>query len=478
MSIYRNTIWLSLRHLVNVLSSLIIVRVLLLGLGENGYALIALIMGITASMSFLKDAFSGILQRYYAISIGTSRFEKDLYTTLVYLILFLGIILLIGYSFFHFYLVERLIEGYGSTHNFNLFVSCVLLNFIFQFLSSIPIAITIAKEEMAILFHVSIIESILKLILGIYLWQYSSSVIDNYFLGIVIINVVILIFMMASIRVLLLKLDWSRFSTNKQVLRRFASYINWSLLGEGSNKIKDQSVIYIFERFFLSSAVAARAISYQIAWSIAGIPFAFTSSLMPNLIKVYHGGDLTEIKEKLNKSLMVLLKLFLLLIFAMVIMLEDFLVIWLPVIPENSVEMTFLTVIEIFFLSLSAPLMALINASGEIRNVNVFQSVLFLCICITFFFTAKIGFDWFLIFIVSAVASLINLIYRGYFLFKLTTINILTEIRLSRDLVNIIVGCSLGLLLLSIINAEMFINVMVSSLIVTVLFYKYIYRWI
>ena len=175
-----------------------------------------------------------------------------------------------------------------------------------------------------------------------------------------------------SVRQVLLNLNWSNFNINKRYLIGFASYINWSLIGEGSNKLKDQLVIYVLEWSFTPSIVVARALSYQVAWSISGLPFSFTSSLTPSLTKEYHRGEIQEIKIKIFKSIDLLINIILLMSFAIIAVLPDFLVIWLSEVPQKTIEMSFLIMVEIFCLLLSLPFMAIINASGQIKNVNIF----------------------------------------------------------------------------------------------------------
>ena len=475
--IYHNTIWLSFRHIANIFSSLIIVRILLLGLGENGYALMALIMGVTASVSFLKDAFSGILQRYYSISLGSQRFEKDLLTTLIYLIIFTSVAVIIGYSFSKLYLINRLTSSYGLAYKYHLLIACAIFVLVLQFLSSVPIAIAIASEKMAVLFFVSIIESLLKLILGLIIWQFSFNVIDTYFIGIVIINAFVFLSLLFSVRHILLNLNWANFSIDRAYLAGFTSYINWSLIGEGSNKFKDQLVIYVFEWFFTPSIVVARALSYQVAWSISGLPFSFTSSLTPSLTKKYHRGELQALKNELIISIDLLINALIILGFAIITILPDFLTLWLPDIPEKTFEITCLIIAEILCLVLSLPIMAVINAAGKVKEVNIFQCLLFLMVSVVIIILGRLGFDALVIVLISTIASLINLIYRANVLSRITTINVLKEIKLSKGTVNIIVSCIFGYIFSSYFIHIAWLNILFSSIFFVLLFYTIVLRW-
>ena len=182
-------------------------------------------------------------------------------------------------------------------------------------------------------------------------------------------------------------------------------------------------------------------------------------------------------KIKVIRSIDFLLNLILIISFAIIAVLPDFLVIWLAEVPEKTIGMTFLIMAEIFFLLLSLPFMAIINASGQIKSVNIFQAILFLFASVLIVVFGYMDLDVLTIVLVPVVASLMNLIYRGYMLYKITSINVLIEIRLSRDKKLIILAGIIGLIISYGILNSTWINLFVSSVLYCGLFLRYILKW-
>ena len=466
--IAKNTLILYIRVFFSLIVSLYTSRVVLQQLGIEDYGIYNVIGGIVILFSFLNNAMSNATQRFitYSIGIGNRDRLKNVFSTavMIHLSISLLIVLLaetLGLYFLYNYLVIPAEKMNAALIVFHLSVLSAAIG-----IMTVPyISFIIAHERMGFFASMSIFETSLKLLIAISLSIFSNDKLIWYVVLLTIVPIII-VCCYASYCKKSFKEAVFIFPNNKCIYKEMMGFASWSLIGNLSIIGCTQGVNMILNIFYGPAMNASRGIAVQIQNAVYSFVQNFQTAINPQITKSYAKDELQEMHRLVGISSRFSFYLMLFIAVPFTLNVNYILNLWLELVPNYS---EIFSVIIMFICLLDAiqnPFMIAVSATGVIKKYHLFVGSLMLSIVPISYFTLKMGFPPYSVFLVHLFILSILFFVRLHFANQLFSFNI--RYYLKHDvskmvLVTFIVG--LMSVFLFIIRQDSFIYLMISTFI-------------
>ena len=415
--IAKNTLLLYIRMLVMMAITLYTSRIVLHLLGVEDFGIYNLVGGIVVMFSFLNSAMAVSTQRFLNYEIGKGgecNVQKILSTSLIiHFFLILLIILLaetIGLWFLNVKLnipAERLTAA-NWVYQFSVFTFCInILRVPYQ-------AAIIAYERMAFYAYLSIVEVILQLSI-VYILVVSEF--DQLIIYAGLLFVVAWIIYFISYFFCRFKFTTIRFqfTWEKSSLKKITSFSGWSLLGSLANVGAQQGINMLLNIFYGVAINASVGIANQVSSAIYRFISNFSVAYQPQIVQLYAAEKRYELINLVFKSSKFSYFLFLILSVPVFAYCEPILQFWLGTVPEYSAGFCRLIILYLLFDAASAPLWISVQATGKIRNYQIFMSILILLNLPFSYLCLRAGLSpysvWLIRFLLNIIAYLFRFVY-------------------------------------------------------------------
>ena len=375
--IARNTLLLYFRMLFMMAVSLYTSRIVLNALGVEDFGLYNVVGGVVAMFSLLSGSLSTAISRFITYELGKGQqgnLNKIFSSAVTIQLILAGIIILFAELIGVWFLNTQMTIPASRLLASNWVFQISLLTFVINIISIPYNACIIAHEKMSAFAYISILEAMGKLITA-------------YFITISPMDKLIFYSLLMCGIALLVRFTYGyycknhfyecnyHFSWDKQLLKQMFSFAGWNFIGTASAVLRDQGGNILINIFCGPIVNAARGIAFQVNNAVLGFVSNFMTALNPQITKSYAGNN--------HKYMMTLifqgarLSFYMLLILSLPILLNTqyILELWLKTVPEHSVLFVQLVLILAMSESISYPLITAIQATGRIRNYQLFQFV-------------------------------------------------------------------------------------------------------
>jgi O-antigen/teichoic acid export membrane protein len=424
----KNTALLYLRLLLSMFISLYISRIILHTLGVEDFGINNVVSGFVSMLVFFQSSLSNVTQRYLNISLGKNNIKEANHvfdqSLSLYFLISIGLYF-IGLIFGLWFLEHKLVIPIARLHaakyvfHFSLFTAFILINQI-SFVSAI-----IAREKMAIYAYLGLFDVITKLII-VYLLKAFSQV-DHLILYSGLFCLSSFLIFSCYVFYCLKFLPECRISIywDKKMIKELLNFISLNLFGCIAWTIGYQGIDIVLNMFFGPIVNAARGIAAQVNNAISGFSNNLFVAGNPQITKFYASGEAQSmllLVERLSK-----LSFYFILILALPVLYETkyILTLWLGIVPKYAIEFTRLVLIYSVIGVLSTPWLTVINATGQIKNVNIYGRFITLSTLPLSYIFLKFGY--------SPIAPLIVLLITQflYILYVIKEAHRLTKFKLS-----------------------------------------------
>lgn len=371
----KNTIVLYFRMILVMLVSLYTVRVVLNTLGTVDYGIYSVVGGVVLMLSFLTGTLSGACQRFFAYEIGCNDFVKLKRTFSISIstfILLAFIILIVLEVFGVWFLNHKMSIPIDRLYAANFVFQFSVLSFLVSIMLTPYNALLIAHEEMGVYAYIGILEVVLKLavVYLLLLVSYDKLIIYSFF---IFVSTLIVSF----ITIFYVKRKYNDITKiqliyNKEEISPILTYAGWNIIGSIVNIIKINGTNILLNVFFGPIVNAARAISVQIGTAINSFVVNLYMAVRPQITKSYAA------KEFDNFVYLIFVSskgsYFLLLLLSLPILFETHFIlnIWLEEIPEYTVILTRLFIINILVEVVTNQLYAAVLSTGHIKEYQLY----------------------------------------------------------------------------------------------------------
>lgn len=353
-------------------------RLVLDALGVVDYGIYGLVGGIVSMFAFLNSAMASATQRYLSFDIGRNdqeRLQKTFNATLNihFLIAFVILILAetIGLWFINYKLdipVDRMVAA-NWVYQFSIFT--FLLNVI-----QVPYnALLIARERMNVYAYVSIVETILKLAIVLYLVQAETDRLILYailtFCVSFIIRMVYKVYCKKQFKESIYK-----FYYDKTYYRELLSYSGWNLFGNIAAVARGQGSNILLNIFFGPIANAAYSLTLMVQGIIGNFISNFQTAVNPQIVKNYSRGDSKASLNLIYKSSKFSFFGMLILVLPFLYNIEYVMNLWLKEVPPYAIDFIKLALVYSLIETISNPLMSGLQATGKIKRYQAVVGIL------------------------------------------------------------------------------------------------------
>jgi O-antigen/teichoic acid export membrane protein len=416
--VVKNTGILYAKMGLTVFISLYTTRLILISLGVNDFGIFNLVGGAIAMLTFLNSAMAAATQRFMSFSQGAQDFSKQrsIFNVSVILHLLIAVLIVIILEVVGHYLFQGVFKiPPNRIDSARMVFQFMVVSTAFTIISVPYDAVINAHENMLLYSIIGILESILKLGIAIYLLKSPFDRLITYGFLIGALSVVLLI-----IRRVYCHRNYpeceinSRLYFSKPIFKELTSFASWSLLGASSSMISNYGQGIVMNTFFGPIVNTAQGVANQVSGQLGVFAVTMQKALNPAIDKSEGAGDRSGM---MRASLMgSKVSFFLLMLFYVPVLIEMPFIfgLWLKEVPGYTIIFCRLLLIRNLVDQLFITLGASIAAVGNIRQFQIYSSLLNFMPLILGFIFFKLGFPpytLYLIFIVYAICSSIMLLY-------------------------------------------------------------------
>jgi len=418
-----NTLFLYLRMLISMGVSLYTSRIVLQQLGISDYGLYNVIGGVVAFLSILKSLMSTGVQRFLTFEMGqgasVDRLSRVFSTSMVIFLIIGLLIILVGESIGLWFVNNKLVIASGRLHAANVVYQITLISMLFSLIQLPYTAAILAHERMDIYGYVGLCEPLLKLGLVFLLpFLFFDKLIVFSIINLLVCCVITLIYIVVC-KKHFKECIWST-QTDKVLFKNILSFTSWNLLESFSNLMSAQGLDILLNMFFGTTVNAARAVAVQAKNSVHGFATNFLVAMSPQITKYYASKNYEEYYKIMIRGAKFSYIFLAILMIPLIMRMDYLLSLWLGTYPDGACLFARLILVSLIVSMVSEPLYTGLQATGKIKNYQIFTSCLMLLnipLCYVLF--AK-GAPAYVAFIVSIFFAVLLVLCRLYFISKIT----------------------------------------------------------
>ena len=424
--IVKNTVILYLRMLFTMGVAFYTTRLTLEALGVDDFGTFNIISSLILLFGVVSQTLATTTQRFFAFELGTENskgLRKVFNLAIILHILFATILLILLETGGLYFLLHGLNIPDGQEKTafwLYQFSVCSLLLAIIQ----VPYnSILLAREQMDYFALFSILETIYKLVIVIFLSFCSHHRLLIYG-GLLLSSSII--FTLARVIFCQFRFPECR-GIEKWTLhgaREIFSYSTWNLLGQVGLISTTQGINILLNQFFGVAINAARGIAGQVGCVLDTFFSNYIQAVVPQITQRYAQCDWKAFRRLLYLSSRYSFLLLWLIGLPVLLEMEFLLKIWLYNIPAYSVIFCTLTIINSMVRALSGTLVFGILATGRIRNYYLIISAILLLNIPISYYLLHIGYGPESVMIVTVLISGLENIVRILCLYKQKLIRI------------------------------------------------------
>lgn len=360
--------------------SLYTTRLVLNSLGAEDFGIFNIVGGAIAMLGFLNASMASATQRFMSYSEGEGDKEKqkkifNISIVLHFIIaLVLGIALLIaGYFFFN----GVLNIDAGRMYAAKVVYGSLIISTIFTVMTVPYDAVLNAHENMKCYAIVGIIESVLKL---------GVALAVVYIVGDKLVIYGVLMAFIPLITMNIMRIYCHKHYTecrispkkywDKKLMKEMGEFAGWSLLGSMSGSVGNHGNGLVLNHFFGSSINTSIGIAVQLNGQLLVLCNNILKVVNPILIKTEGSSNRGLMIKYVVFTSKLSFYIFSFLAIPAILEAKTILNIWLKEVPEWSVIFFQYSLLKTLIEQLTVTFSTALSASGEVKEVNVFKSII------------------------------------------------------------------------------------------------------
>ena len=401
--VIKNTIWLYAKMGITMFISFYTTRLLLSALGVSDFGIYNIVGGVISLLGFINGSMASASQRFMSFAEGSGDKEKQKYIFNISLVLHFGTAMfaiaaftIVGYLFFNGILNipdERkgaALIVYGS----------MVVSTAFTVMSVPYEAVMNAHENMRYYAFVGIFEALLKLVVAfIVVYTLIDKLVVYGILMTLIPFITLTIMRVYCHRHYEECVVAPRRYFKSELMKEMTEFAGWSFFSSCSSVITMQGIAILLNMFGGVIVNAAHGIANQLTGQLMVFSNNMLKALNPVIVKHEGAGKTYKMLEAAvtgNK-----LSFFMFAILAIPFMVETpfILKLWLVQVPQWSVIFVRMVLLRMMLSQLSVTLGTCVQATGKIRNMTIFSTLIWMSPIILGYYLYHISFPIYTIYI-------------------------------------------------------------------------------
>ena len=378
--IAKNTLYMYIRMLIVILVSLYTTRVVLQTLGIDDYGIYNVVGGIVVLFSFIHLGLAGAARRFILaeLAVGNLDSQKKIFSTAVNAhLLIVVIIIVLGETVGLWILYNYMNIPADRMHAASIVYQMSLLAAVLSILQSPFNAVVISHEKMSVYAFISIVDVLLKLgiVFIIKVADYDKLIL--YAVLLVLVNIINIVFYYVYCHRTFLMCRYVK-TKDKKAFKSLMGYVGWTVFGTGANVLSRQGVSILVNNFYNVAVNSAIGISNTVVSTASQFVNNFQIAFGPQITKNYISGNYADLNSLVIRSSRYSSMLVLLILIPVTFVISDLLYLWLGKYPEYTEEFCIITLVCVFFESITNPLTGVITSDSKIGKYQTIISLVYL----------------------------------------------------------------------------------------------------
>ena len=368
----KNTLYLYLRTLLVMGTSIFTSRIILDILGVEDYGIYNVVGGFVSMFAVLSGTLTATSQRFIAYELGKKNSNvNSVFSTTVNIHFLLAVIIFILLETVgRWFLNEKMNIAENRVYAANWVFHCSVLTFCINLISIPYNAAIIAYERMSAFAYVSIFEVGLKLVLVYVLYLLAGDVLIVYSVFMLIVAVIL-----RSIYGFYCACNFKeckyRLCFDKIQFKSILNLCGWNFIGSSANILNNQGINLLINLFFGVTLNAARGLATQVDGAINTFVQNFMMALNPQITKSYAAEDFIQVNKMVGFGTKIAFFLFWIIAFPVFVNIDFLLQLWLKQVPEYTAIFIRLGIIYTMCQNLSQCLYITMLANGNIKTYQI-----------------------------------------------------------------------------------------------------------
>ena len=383
--IFLNIIFTYGRSFLDIAASLFVSRWVLMALGQTDLGLFSVVGGLVIFIQFFNNILAGATARFYAISIGEAKANRDssslencrrwFNTALTIHTVLPLCLVLIGYP-----IAKWAIYNWLTIPAEKMYACLWVLRFtcLASFVSMVNVPFTAmytAKQYIAELTVYSMISTILRIVLAYYMFSHPGEWLVKYALFICMINILpqIIICIRANYIFAECKIKFS-YMCNAQYLKKIGSYVCWTFFGNLAGLLRNQGISLLINKAFGPKVNSAMHIAHRVESGTSTLSSALYKAFAPAIITAVGAKNYTKMKKLAFTACKFSSLLALICTIPLALELPEVICLWLKNPPHYTVGLCYFMLAYYLCDVSTVGNRIAINASGKIKGYQIICS--------------------------------------------------------------------------------------------------------
>ena len=380
--IAKNSVFLAIRMVIVLGISLFTTRMVLHALGVVDYGVYNVVCGFVTMFSFLNISMSNGIQRFFNYEYGKNGEEgaNKVFCTSIYIQIALAILVVvllepIGVWYLHNKMVIPAERMFAADWIFQFSVITFVLG-IFQ--APFTAAVT-AHEKMDFYAIVSVLDAILKFGIAYLIMIVNADKLIVYAALMVLISLINTVLYYVYCKKNFNEICFKP-AFNKQMFKSMLSFSGWNLFGSFSHVMADQGINLVLNFFFGPIVNAARGVAAQINGAVQSFVANISIPVRPQVTQSYARGEISRTLSLTYSVSKMTCGIVLILAIPASIEIHYLLHLWLGnEVPEHTATFSIIILFASLIANLNAATSGVVHATGNMRQYQVWGSIIKLC---------------------------------------------------------------------------------------------------
>ena len=370
-----NTLAQYARTIINIVLSLITVRIVLRTLGVGDFGIYSLVAGVVSMLTFVTGALATTTQRYisYYQGVNDLKILKAVFANSFLIHIGLGIIVFVVLAAIAPFLFNGFLNIPPERNTAALYVYfCVIAMILVTFACSPFKALCIAHENIVFNSIIDVLDGIIKLVLVIIMIYIPWDKLIYYGLTLLLVQIVNFIIFLVYCGKKYQECIWPKLSYLKgEYVKAMMSFAGWNIYSTGCWAGRQQGVAIVLNKMMSATVNAAYGVGFQISSYTNFLANAIAAAIQPQIVRNEGAGNreqalwLTSISCKFSFFLTAIV------VIPCIFEIDSILQLWLGEVPEYTALFCVMALLASLFNSLTSSLGHINQAVGNIKMYSI-----------------------------------------------------------------------------------------------------------
>lgn len=376
-----NTVYLYLRMLFLVIIQLYTVPIILDALGVEDYGIYNVVGGIVGMFTFIGGALSSGSQRFLSYAIGQenqNELKRVFDSTQTIYVVYSLILFFIAESVGIWFLNNKMQIPESRIMAANWVFQFSVISFIINLLAIPYNSAIIAHERMSVFAYVSIIDGVLKLAAAVSLSFLNGDLLIWYAVFICLISILVRLIYQIYCNHSFVECKGFHFTWDNELSKKLLTYSGWNMIGSLALIARNQGLNIVVNIFFGPILNAAHSLAQQIGGLVTQLINNVYLATRPQITKLYAQDNKNAMWNLVFKSSKWTFFLLMIISIPAILEMKNILDIWLPEIPDYTVEIAQLLIISIVIETTVNQIIGAFQAMNHIKKYQMVSSTILL----------------------------------------------------------------------------------------------------